>query len=30
VEMFMPEVVANGEEFILSTPAHYTALMAAR
>ncbi|MDR7254662.1 8-oxo-dGTP pyrophosphatase MutT (NUDIX family) [Nocardioides sp. BE266] len=30
VEMFMPEVVADGDEFILSTPAHYTALMAAR
>jgi 8-oxo-dGTP pyrophosphatase MutT (NUDIX family) len=30
VEMFMPEVVADGDEFILSTPAHYTALMAGR
>jgi 8-oxo-dGTP pyrophosphatase MutT (NUDIX family) len=30
VEMFMPEVVADGDEFILSTPPHYTALMAAR
>lgn len=30
VEMFMPEVVADGDAFILSTPAHYTALMAAR
>ena len=30
VDMFMPEVVADGDEFILSTPAHYTALMAAR
>lgn len=30
VEMFMPEVVADGEEFILSTPPHYAALMAAR
>ncbi|KQV63336.1 hypothetical protein ASC64_17210 [Nocardioides sp. Root122] len=30
VEMFMPEVVADGDEFILSTPAHYTALVAGR
>ncbi|HEX5916556.1 MAG TPA: NUDIX hydrolase [Nocardioides sp.] len=30
VEMFMPEVVADGDAFILSTPPHYTALMAAR
>ncbi len=30
VEMFMPEVVADGEDFILSTPPHYAALMAAR
>ncbi|TGN62957.1 NUDIX hydrolase [Nocardioides eburneiflavus] len=30
VEMFMPEVVADGDEFILSTPPHYTELMAAR
>ncbi len=30
VEMFMPEVVADGDEFILSTPPHYAALMAAR
>lgn len=30
VEMFMPEVVADGDEFILSTPEHYTALMAGR
>jgi 8-oxo-dGTP pyrophosphatase MutT (NUDIX family) len=30
VEMFMPEVVADGEEFILSTPPRYAALMAAR
>ncbi len=30
VEMFMPEVVADGEEFILSTPPAYAALMAAR
>ena len=30
VEMFMPEVVADGEEFILSTPPAYTALMADR
>jgi 8-oxo-dGTP pyrophosphatase MutT (NUDIX family) len=27
VEMFMPEVVASGEEFILSTPPQYEALM---
>ncbi|WP_416955162.1 NUDIX hydrolase [Nocardioides sp. T5] len=30
VDMFMPEVVSDGDEFILSTPPHYTALMAAR
>ena len=30
VEMFMPEVVADGDDFILSTPARYTELMAAR
>ena len=30
VEMFMPDVVAEGEDFILSTPPRYTALMAAR
>ncbi|CAM3569213.1 NUDIX hydrolase [Nocardioides zeicaulis] len=30
VEMFMPEVVADGEEFILSTPPFYAELMAAR
>ncbi|UFN43308.1 NUDIX hydrolase [Nocardioides okcheonensis] len=30
VEMFMPEVVADGEEFILSTPPFYTDLMARR
>jgi 8-oxo-dGTP pyrophosphatase MutT (NUDIX family) len=30
VEMFMPEVVADGDELILSTPPHYTELMAAR
>lgn len=30
VEMFMPEVVPDGEEFILSTPPAYAALMAAR
>jgi hypothetical protein len=30
VEMFMPEVVADGEEFILSTPPAYAALMASR
>ena len=30
VEMFMPEVVADGDDFILSTPPHYSALMAAR
>ena len=30
VEMFMPEVVADGEDFILSTPPAYAALMAAR
>ena len=30
VEMFMPEVVADGDDFILSTPPHYAALMASR
>ena len=30
VEMFMPEVVSDGDEFILSTPPAYAALMAAR
>jgi 8-oxo-dGTP pyrophosphatase MutT (NUDIX family) len=30
VEIFMPEVVPDGNDFILSTPPHYTALMAAR
>jgi 8-oxo-dGTP pyrophosphatase MutT (NUDIX family) len=30
VEMFMPEVVSDGDDFILSTPPHYTALVAAR
>ena len=30
VDMFMPEVVADGEEFILSTPPAYAALVAAR
>lgn len=30
VEMFMPEVVADGEEFILSTPPFYADLMARR
>lgn len=30
VEIFMPEVVPAGEEFVLSTPPHYEALMAAR
>ncbi|NPC42013.1 NUDIX hydrolase [Nocardioides sp. zg-1230] len=30
VEMFMPEVVSDGDEFILSTPPRYTELMAAR
>ncbi len=30
VEMFMPEVVAEGDDFILSTPPAYAALMAAR
>ncbi len=30
VEMFMPEVVADGDDFILSTPPAYAALMAAR
>jgi len=30
VEMYMPEVVPDGEEFILSTPPAYAALMAAR
>ncbi|RYB90127.1 NUDIX hydrolase [Nocardioides glacieisoli] len=30
VEIFTPEVVADGDEWILSTPPHYSALMAAR
>jgi 8-oxo-dGTP pyrophosphatase MutT (NUDIX family) len=30
VEIFMPEVVPEGDELILSTPPHYSALMAAR
>ncbi len=30
VEMFMPEVVADGDDFILSTPQRYTDLMASR
>lgn len=30
VEMFTPEVVADGDEFILSTPPAYAALMASR
>ena len=30
VVMYTPEVVPDGEEFILSTPPHYSALMAAR
>ncbi|SFB22124.1 hypothetical protein SAMN05192575_105139 [Nocardioides alpinus] len=30
VEMFMPEVVADGDAYILSTPPAYAALMAAR
>jgi 8-oxo-dGTP pyrophosphatase MutT (NUDIX family) len=30
VEMFMPEVVADGDDFILSTPPRYTELMASR
>ena len=30
VEMFMPEVVADGDDFILSTPPRYAALMASR
>ena len=30
VEIYMPEIVADGDEFILSTPPAYTALMAAR
>lgn len=30
VEMFMPEVVADGDGFVLSTPPHYAALLAAR
>ncbi len=30
VEIFTPEVVPDGDEFILSTPPHYSALMAAR
>jgi 8-oxo-dGTP pyrophosphatase MutT (NUDIX family) len=30
VDMFMPEVVADGDDFILSTPPRYTELMASR
>lgn len=30
VEMFMPEVVADGDDFVLSTPPRYAALVAAR
>jgi 8-oxo-dGTP pyrophosphatase MutT (NUDIX family) len=30
VEIFTPEVVPDGDEWILSTPPHYSALMAAR
>ncbi len=30
VEMFMPEVIAEGDDYILSTPPAYAALMAAR
>ncbi len=30
VEMYMPEVVSDGDDFILSTPPEYAALMAAR
>lgn len=30
VDMFMPEVVSDGEDFILSTPPRYVALMAKR
>jgi 8-oxo-dGTP pyrophosphatase MutT (NUDIX family) len=30
VEIYTPEVVADGDEWILSTPPHYSALMAAR
>ena len=30
IEMFMPEVVADGEEFVLSTPPHCVALMEQR
>ena len=30
VEIFTPEVVPEGDKFILSTPPHYSALMAAR
>ena len=30
VEIYTPEVVPDGDGFILSTPPHYTALMAAR
>lgn len=30
VEIYMPEVVAQGDDFILSTPPRYAALMAAR
>jgi 8-oxo-dGTP pyrophosphatase MutT (NUDIX family) len=30
VDIFTPEVVPDGDEFILSTPPHYSALMAAR
>ena len=30
VEIYMPEVIAQGEDFVLSTPPRYAALMAAR
>jgi hypothetical protein len=30
VDMFTPEVVAHGEEFVLSMPDRYAALLAAR
>ena len=30
VEIYTPEVVADGDEWILSTPPHYSALLAAR
>ena len=30
VDIYTPEVMADGDEFVLSTPPHYSALMAAR